>query len=159
MATVKALLTSNNTITITLASLATASARQSASVSNATNLYDDALVQVKVKTGASGTSVAGYCNVFVYASADGGTTFTDNATGLDAAITLTAPPNLRLLGIINTVANATTYVGGPFSVATCFGGVLPDTWGIVIDNESGSTLDATAGNHKALYEGVQYTVA
>ena len=59
----------------------------------------------------------------------------------------------KLIGVINVVANSTTYYGGPFSVAAAFGGQLPDHWGIVVQNESGATLDGSVGS--AYYQGVK----
>lgn len=147
------------TFTVTMASLANNSARQSTEIDNSSNLFHDALVFLKVKTGASGTTSTGTVNVYAYATVDNGTTRTENAGASDAAITLTAPPNARLIGIVNAVANSTTYYGGPFSVATAFGGVLPEKWGIVVENKTGGTLDSTEGNHAKLWQGVygQYT--
>lgn len=151
--------TSNQTITLTIASLTNNSARQSTAVDNATNVALDALVFLKVKSGGSGTTSTGVVNVYAFASADGGTTYTENAGASDAAITLTSPTNARLIGTINVVANAVTYYGGPFSIAAAFGGVLPEKWGIIIENKTGGTLDSTGGNHAAFYQLViaQYT--
>jgi hypothetical protein len=151
--------TNNQTITVSVASLTNTSARQSTEIDNTTNVFTDALVSVKVKSGAASTSSTGTINVFAFATTDGGTTRTENAGATDAAITLTVPTNARLIGVINVVANATTYYGGPFSVAAAFGGVLPDHWGVIIENKSGGTLDTTAGNHLVTYQGVyaQYT--
>lgn len=146
--------TAGQTFTCTLASLANNSARQSTEIDNSSNLFVDALVMLKVKSGASGTSASGYVAVWAYASVDGGTTRTENAGISDAAITLVSPTNLRLLGVINVVANATTYYGGPFSVASAFGGVIPQYWGIVIENKTGGTLDSTEGSHAKLWQGV-----
>lgn len=146
--------TSNQAITLTIASLTNNSARESTAVDNSSNLYLDALVQLKVKSGAASTSATGYLNVYAYGTADGGTTYSDTASGTDAAITLTVPPNARLIGSINIVANATTYESHPMSVAAAFGGVLPEKWGIIIENKTGGTLDATGGSHFAIYQGV-----
>lgn len=44
------------------------------------------------------------------------------------------------------------------SVAVAFGGVMPDHWGIDIENQSGGTLDATGSNHAALYQGIKAEV-
>ncbi len=151
--------TSNQAITCSLASLTTTSSRESTVVDNTTNLFLDALVMLKVKSGGSATSATGFVNIYAYATVDGGTTYTDTATGSDAGITLTTPRNLRLIGTINVVANSTTYKGGPFSVASAFGGVLPQKWGIVVENQSGGTLDSTEGNHAKLYQGVYASVA
>lgn len=145
---------SNQGITITLASLANDAARESTVVDNSTNVFLDALVTLKVKSGASGTSTTGYVAVYAYGTSDGGTTYGDTATGSDAAITLTSPTNLRLIGMINVVANATTYKSNPMSVASAFGGALPEKWGIVVVNKSGGTLDGTEGNHAKFYQGV-----
>lgn len=151
--------TSNQTITCTLASLTTGSLRQSTAVDNSSNVFQDVLVMVKIKTAGSGTSATGIVNVWAYGSVDGGTTYTDGATGTDGAFTPTNPANARLLGVLNCVANSTTYVGGPWSVAAAFGGIMPDHWGIIVENKTGGTLDATEGNHAKLYQGVlsQYT--
>jgi hypothetical protein len=149
--------TSNQSITCTFTSLANAGQRGSLAIDNTSNLFPDALVFVKVKSASSSTSAGGYINVYAYGSADGGTTYSDGVGGTDAGVTLTAPPNLRLIGTINVVANSTTYEGGPFSVAAAFGGLLPDHWGIVIENKTGATLDASIGS--AWYQGVFSTVA
>jgi hypothetical protein len=155
MATIKALYGSNGqAITCTLASLASAGARSALAVDNTTNLFLDALVQLTVKSGASGVSATGYVSVYAYATADGGTSYPEGA-GTDVGVTLTVPTNLKLIGVLNVVANATTYVSEPMSVAAAFGGVLPDHWGIVVQNNSGAALDATEGNHKKVYQGVQ----
>lgn len=151
--------TSNQSITCTLASLANNSARASTAVDNTSNLFLDAIVQVQVTSGASGTSATGTVVVYAYGTTDGGTTYTGGVTGSDAAHTLTSPTNLRFLGTINVVANSTTYKGGPWSVASAFGGVLPASWGIVVENRSGGTLDATEGNHKKVYQGLFATSA
>ncbi len=151
--------TSNQTITLTIASLTNNSARASTAVDNTSNLYTNALVQLKIKSGASSTSSTGYVNVYAYGTADGGTTYSDGASGTDGALTMTAPPNIRLIGSINVVANATTYKSDAMSVAAAFGGVLPDHWGIVIENKTGGTLDATGGSHFAIYQGLYRTVA
>lgn len=141
------------TITCTIAGLANASARSCLAVDNTSNLFLDALVQVQIKSNAAGTSTTGYVNIYAYGTTDGGTTYAEGA-GTDAAITLTVPPNVRLIGRLNVVANATTYKSAPFSVAAAFGGALPDHWGIIIENQSGAALDNTEGNHKKLYQGI-----
>lgn len=154
MSTTKALYgTNNQTITCTITSLANNGQQGSAAVDNTTNLYIDALVEVIVKTNAAGTSATGYVNIWAYGTANGGTNYSDGVTGTNAGQTLTNPPNVKLIGTISAVANATQYVGGPFSVAAAFGGILPDHWGIVVENKTGAALDAAVGS--AFYQGVQ----
>jgi len=153
--TLKALYGANGqAITITLASLASGSARQSTVIDNSSNLFVDAFVFVMVESG----TVSGNKQVvlYVYGTADGGTTYTENATGTDGAITVANPTLLRPLAVIPLPSNATVYRAGPFSVAQAFGGSLPDHWGLVANNDSGAALSATAGNNKAFYQGVQY---
>lgn len=156
MATLKPLYgTANQPITVTLASLANAAGRASAVIDNTTTLALDALVSLAVKTNAAGVSATGYVAVYAYGTVDG-TTYTDGATGTDAAFTPSASgANLRLIGTIQTPAVATTYQSGPFSVANAFGGTLPAKWGIVVVNNSGAALDATEASHTKQFQTVQ----
>lgn len=151
--------TSNQAITVTLNSLANNAQRSSTAVDNTTNKFLDVEVQVKVKTNAAGTSTTGVVNIYAYGTANGGTTYGGGETGMgtDATVTLTSPPNIKKIGVINAVANATVYSAGPFSVAAAFGGILPDHWGIVVENVTGAALDASAGG-SAWYQGVQAQV-
>lgn len=146
--------TNGQTITVTLASLANNGARASTAVDNSSNLFFDAPVFIAIKSGAASTSASGYVNVYAYGTVNGGTNYTEGATGTDAAITLVSPTNAILIGVVNVVANATTYYAGPFSVAAAFGGRLPEKWGIIIENKTGGTLDSSEGNHIKLYQGV-----
>jgi hypothetical protein len=146
--------TANQAITITLTSLANNAARASTAVDNTSNLHQDVQVQVQVKTGASSTSSNGFVNVYAYGTS--AATYPEGISGTDAALTMTVPPNLVLIGQINAVANATTYTSEPFSVAQAFGGYLPALWGIVVENRSGATLDASVGS--AWYRGINSQV-
>lgn len=157
MATVSESYGTSTAFTITLASLANNGSRASTAVSNTSTLALDALVSLVVKTNASGVSSTGYLTVYAYGTTNGGSNYTEGATGTDGAITLTSPTNLRPIGIINAVATATTYTAGPFSVANAFGGSLPSSWGIVVTNSTGATLDATTAS--ANYQTVSATVA
>lgn len=142
MATVTANFTNSNTITITIASLTNGSTNTSSAIDNSTNKFLEALVQVKVKSAAAGTSASGYCNVWFIRSADGGTTYDDSGR--------------VLLGTFPVVANATTYT----TTFTTQGlGGLGTSWKIALENQSGATLDATAGNHLAQFAGIKYDVA
>jgi|SRR5579871_169346 len=149
--------TNNQAITCTLTSLGNGSSRQSTAVDNTTNLFLDALVFLKIKSASSGPASGSYATVYAYGTADGGTTYTDGASGTDGSITLTNPPNMKPIGVINMVATSTTYEAGPFSIAAAFGGILPDHWGIVVTNNTGGSFDASIGS--AWYQGVQATVA
>lgn len=145
--------TSNQAITCTLTSLASGAARSGLALDNTTTLFLDALVQVKVKTAAAGVSASGYVTVYAYGTADGGTTYGGGESGMgtDAAVTLTNPPNMRQIGLINANAASTTY-SAQISVAQAFGGTLPDHWGIVVVNNTGAALDASVAS--AVYQGI-----
>lgn len=152
--TIKSSYGSNNqAITLTIDGLANNGARESTAVDNTTNLFLDALVQLVVDSPDSGCAATGVVNVYAYGTVDGGTTYTDGATGSDAGITLTSPPNARLIGVLNVVANTVLYKGGPWSVAAAFGGVLPAKWGVIIENKTGASLGTTDGAI-AIYQGI-----
>lgn len=146
--------TDNQAITCTITSLATNTMRGSTAIDNTSNLFEDALVQVQVKTASSSTSSTGYVNVYAYATS--ASTYPGGFGGTDGAYSGLAA-NLTPIGRLATTANSTTYTSNPLSVASAFGGVLPDTWGIVVENQSGATLDASVGS--SWYQGVygQYT--
>jgi hypothetical protein len=145
--------------TITLASLANASARECAVIDNGTNKYIDAMLTLAIKlaTGTPAGDKAIY--VYFYGSEDG-SIYGDNATGSDAALTMRSPSNLRGPFVISTPdLGALTYKTVIPSVASFFGGVLPRKWGFVVENRSGLALDATEANHTKSYSGVTETIA
>lgn len=146
---------SGQALTITLASLANAGARASTAVDNTVNLFEDVLFFVKTTSAAAGTSATGFVNIYGYGTVDGGTTYPEAITGTDAAATLSAPPNLVLLAQLTVNTNAKTFTAGPFSFCRLYGiDRLPARWGLVFVNQSGATLNATAGNHSITYQGV-----
>lgn len=154
MATIKQLYgTSAQAITCTITTLASSATacRASTAVDNTTNLFLDALVQLNVTLSATATANDKAVYVWAYGTADGGTTYTDGVTGTDGAFTRTDPPNLRLIGVLSTPTASNSYKSGPMSVAAAFGGILPDHWGVVVQNFSGSAFTAGA----VLYQGVQ----
>jgi len=146
---------SGQTITVTLASLASSATagRESTVIDNSSNLYRDAIVTVKVKlqSGTIGNDKA--VIVYAYGTVDGGTTYTGNATGSDAAYTMDDPTVLVPIGVIPTPTQSLTYTG-TFRVAHAFGGVLPEKWGLFIRNYSGIALSATGSDHAVKYQGV-----
>lgn len=141
-------------IAITAGSLGNATARQSASVDNSSNLYLDALVTITVGIGT--VAAPKTVNVYVAGSEDGtawpgeGSGSNDGVTGADAAITLEAPTNLRLLTSISTPTSTKTYIQVG-SVAQAFGGVIPRKWSIIVDNESGAALTSCALQYSGVF--------
>jgi hypothetical protein len=136
----------NQALTCTLTSLANAGQRASAALVQTSDLSLDIGVFLKIKTGASGVVSYGQVNIYAYGSCDGGTTYTDGVAGTDGSVTMTVPPNAKLIGVMNCVANATTYYAGPFMIASAFNGVLPDHCGIIVQNLTGGTLDASVAS-------------
>lgn len=142
-------------MTMTLTSLASGTgARESTVVSNSTNKFDDAIIQVQTNGSAAGNTAA--VDFYVYAAL-GDTTYTDAATGTDAAFTAANRKNAVWIGSVTL--NGTTAVNCtlPKSVASCFGGIMPEKWGLIAVNNSGAALAASAGTIS--YQGITYTVA
>lgn len=141
--TLKPLYGSFTALTITsLNSLTNGSYAGCLVVDNTSALLDDALASVTIKSGGSGTSSTGTVSIFVFSLVDA-SHYTDSVSGTDATQTPSSPPNLKLIGMGNVVANSTTYYLGLFSIAAAFNGRMPTKWGIVVLNNSGATLDAT----------------
>jgi hypothetical protein len=144
---------STTTFTITVASLANTSYRQGAGVDNGTNLYQDAHLTGKFKTGASGVSSNGY--IAVYFVGYDGTQYSNNASGSDAAFTVDLQGNLQPVAVLNAQANATTYYLPSVYLANAAGLLwLPQKWSLIVYNGTGAALDATAGNHVLEWQGM-----
>jgi len=153
MADIKNAYGTKTTITITGTSLANGSARESTVIDNTTNKFTDARVRVALNGQTSGSAQVDF---YVY-SALGDTGYTDGATGSDAAFTAANRLNARYVGSIQM--NVTTAVKGELpSIAAAFGGVMPDKWGLIMVNNSGAALSATAGDTVIEFEGIYQTV-
>lgn len=140
--------------TITNANLASSATAgwQSNAIDNSTNLWLDALVHfdfAAVNT-APANSKAIFCYAFGIVDSAGAlyTSTGDGApSGSEGTITFpdvtSLPVVAPLLGVIpypvqNKILRAT------FSVARCFGGILPPKWAIGMVNHSGMTLNVTS---------------
>jgi hypothetical protein len=142
-------------LTITNANLANSATAgwQSAGQDNTSNLYLDALVQVKLA--AVNTAPANSKAIFLYAFgvADGSTTdYTGtgdtNASGTEGTltypdVTANALP-CPLLGIIPYPVQNKAINSSVFSIARAFGGILPAKYAIGMVNHSGMTLSVTS---------------
>lgn len=125
--------------TITLASLASGSARQSTLLDNSTSDYPAALVHLKLKSNGSAPTAGAVYEVYLLRS-DGA--IADDAAGAsDAAITI---ENAPLLGTIVVTATTNKLFYGVFDTSPY--GPLGPTWGIAIKNSSGQALHATEGD-------------
>jgi len=140
MANIDTAYSSPTAITCTIASLTDTSRRQSDSWSSETGNVLDMLVRITTVSSTGGTN---FIYVYTYGALETTSPFvySDGASGVDSAFT-NALINSPLLGTIT--ANAGTSVtGGPFSMASAWGGFLPPSLGIIVDNESNATLGAS----------------
>lgn len=152
----------NAAITITLTSLANSTSlstgyRQSAAVDNTTNKYADAMITGHVKSNVAPTLNNLYV-VFLYWSNDGGTTYSRNASGSDAAYTNPdSDANFRgSVSCLCTNVNQTFYFDGFSFCQTAGLFFLPQKWGIIFKNGSGQALTGTSTDHVFSYQGVNW---
>ncbi len=140
--------------TVSLASLASGSARQGVFVDNTTNRFLDVMLYLAVTLQAGTPTGDRAVLIWFYASEDG-TNYTDNATGTDSPITLRTPTNLRGPWTISTPdAGALTYRTVIPSVGVFFGGNIPRRWGIVVENRTGIAFNASEATHIKTYSGL-----
>lgn len=134
-----------------LASSATAGWMSNA-IDNSSNLYLDALVHAEFA--AVNTAPASSKAIFLYAfglvdTSGSAYTSTGDGTASGSEGTLTFPDITTLqvvaplLGTIPYPVQNKAINGGPFSVASCFGGILPPKWAIGMVNHSSQTLNVT----------------
>ena len=165
MATTTVNYSSNTTITMDLASLASSSTfvagRESSQVDNTTNKYMDALVSGFVSVGTTPTANKTIA-VYVWgADTSLATTPIDTLDGTDSAETLTNIGILNALrfGAAVSVPAATSdvqYAVLPFSVAALFGGVMPKYWGLFVAHDTGVNLRATLNTNSFEFVGVKF---
>jgi len=130
--------------TLTLASLANGSARQSTLLDNSTTDYPAALIYLRIKSGAAAPTAG---NVYeIYLIRGDGTVRDDGAGATDAAITI---ENAPLLGTIVVTASTAKNFYGVFDTAPL--GPLGPEWGIAVKNASGNALSTTEADHYYKY--------
>lgn len=131
------------TFTMTLASLANGSARQSTMISNSSN-YPAAIITMRIKSGASAPTVGTTYSVYLLRGDDAASSTyrSDNAGASDAAITI---ENATLIGTITVTATGAKNFYGEFDTGP-FGPLGPE-WGIAVKNNSGQALSTTEGDH------------
>ena len=148
--------TSNQAITITIDGLAHDAKRESAAVDNSTNCHLDALVQVKIATNTAADSTGDKAvYIYAYGATDSGTAYSGNASGSDAAFG-TDPQqlsNCRLIGVVYAPTQNKIYASDLMSVASAFGGLLPQHWGLIVHNRTGQALknDDCSAVYQGLY--------
>lgn len=146
-----------------LASSATAGWMSNA-IDNSSNLYDDALVAIELAAVNTAPGATTNKAIYLYAySLIEGTAYSGSGaaaiSGSEGTLTFpditTLPTNLPLLGIVPYSTQNVAINSPAFSVAACFGGVLPPKWGVAMINYSGMTLSVT----NIYYIEQKYTVA
>lgn len=142
-------------VLINLDALADDAYRESAALDNTEDCFLDALVQLQVNVTAGAPAGDKNCLIYAYGSAQGGAPHSGGAMGTNAAYGALAGQlisNCPLLGIVTLDAASEVFTSDVFSVASAFGGVLPEEWGIIVMNQSGQVLASSA--NKAWYQGV-----
>jgi len=121
-------------------------------IDNTSTLALDALVSIELA--AVNTAPSSSKAIFLYAyalidSAASAYTGSGDTVPSGSEGTLTFPDvtanaiPMPLLGVVPYPVQNKAINGGPFSVAACFGGVLPPKWGIAMINHAGMTLSVT----------------
>lgn len=137
---IKPIATAN--FTMTLASLAAASARQADLITNSNN-YPGALINLKIESGTAPTAGGVY---EIYLIRSDGTVADDGAGASDAAITIVNAPLLGTIVVTNS-GNANFY--GVFDTASL--GPLGPYWTVAVKNSTSQALNSTEGNHTKDY--------
>ena len=169
MAVLTATYATKATITISIASLATSATfvagGESNEVDNSSNKYVDAFLQGKVTVGTTPTANT-QIQVFAWGSNESlATTALDVLDGADSAETITSAGVrnglLKLAAVLDVDATTSdrTYYMGAVSVASLFGYILPKFWGLFVTHNTGVNLNATAGNHEFIYQGIKYDIS
>jgi hypothetical protein len=143
---------SKSTFTITLASLAAGSSRQSTMINNSTNNYPAALLYFKIKSGATAPTAGRLYEIYLLRGNDPSSSNyrTDGAGASDAAITIENAQQVGTIVVTNT-SNKVFY--GDFDTSP-FGPLGPE-WGVAVKNASDQALHGTEGDH---YKGYVYYV-
>jgi hypothetical protein len=140
--------------------LANGSWRQSDAVDNTSNKYMDALVGGSIQTGTTPT-VNTTIDIYAFGQYDGSAEFTAGAGASDAVYTADGEEGL-LKFVTSIVVDADSdidYEWGPIAIAPVFGGVLPQRWGLVCENNTGAALNGTGTNNELLYTGIKFDTA
>ena len=155
---------SSASATLTLAALdsddSLLSGRQSTVVANSTDLYLDYLVTGVITTASSGLSDNKNILVYLFAQTTDAPTYPAGLGATDADVTI-GSTELRDAGLVLAAAIQTNhsasvaYGMSAVSVASCFGGVVPQRWGIFVAHDT----QAAIASGTVTYQGVYGTVS
>lgn len=143
MSTSQQIFTENQTITITLASLAADATAVSSTIDNTSDKYISADIQVKIRTGT--TPAAPFSvTLKILRCVDGGTNFDDSGD------------NAEILGIFTvTDVSGADYI---FSVDTSMKGILPARWKLAVTNNTDDAFDSSGANFYAKFTGKKFEI-
>lgn len=127
---------------------------QSAAVVNTSNLFLDALCQVRVTLAK--TNPANDKAVYVYTWGSVDTCMTSVMGTTEGLVTIDSDNNYKLANVMAYSKSNGTICSSPFSISQCFGGILPAQWGLAILNYSGAAL-TNSTLPTILYRGVYAT--
>lgn len=151
MADIKSKFGALTALAFTVNSLTNTSLRECTAIDNSGLNFLDAIIQYKLQTGAT---ASGTINFYAYFKlTGGGSGYTGNASGIDAAYT-GDKNQLRFLDSLSVTAINTLYRGGLILSDAFKYGVIPPSVGIIVENLSGGTLDTTASNFLFEYQGI-----
>ena len=149
--------TSFNSLT---ASTTTGVAASGPATTSTTNNIVDAMVTVTITVGAHTPSASTNILIWAYGSEDG-TTYSGaqsgsiESFGTDSAETIDVDGNnMVFIGSIHCHTASIQYTSKPMSIASAFGGIMPRKWGVVIQNQTGTTL--AASGHSVDYTEIYY---
>lgn len=157
----------SSALTMSLAGLGTdanlLAGQEATAVDNSSNLYFDYQISGKITTGTSPTA-AKQIEIYVVAPIDPDTpTWPDVFTGTNGARTITSAEIKKSIcrvpaHVIDTNNTSDrTYPFAPISVASLFGGVCPKRFTVFVTHNTGVALNATAGNHTIVVQGIYAT--
>lgn len=155
---------SSASATLTLAALdsddSLLDGRQSTVIANDSDLYLDYLVTGVITTASSGLSDNKNILIYLFAQTTDAPTYPAGLGATDADITL-GSTELRDAGLVLAAAIPTNdtasvaYGMSAVSVASCFGGVAPQRWGIFVVHDT----QAAIASGTVTYQGIYGTVS
>ena len=134
-------------------------ARESDVISNATGLYLDYLLSGVITTASSGLSDGKSLLVYCYAQQTDSPTYPAGITGSDADLTVNSAEvrdaGMVLAAVIPTNNTASTaYSFNSVSIASCFGGSVPERWGVFVVQNTGGALASGTLTYQGIYGSV-----
>jgi hypothetical protein len=133
-----------------LANSATAGWKSNA-IDNSSDLYLDVLVSIELAAVNTAPGSSKTLWLFAYSLIEGTTAYASTGDGtIDGTEGAVTFPDMTTIGSVLPILGIVPYgvqnkaINSPaFSVAQCFGGILPPKWGIAMVNHTGMTLNVT----------------